>query len=282
MAEHDYDDILRGLGSRAIPPDVERMAQDVADRVRRNLVQTQPSEHHKWKAYIMGNRKIQLAAAAVIVVAVLLGLHRLGAPLDGTSVVWGDVLEKLENVPVVSYKVELTMTYPEGRRWVDASDVYVSKQYGSRIDSYQEGQLYMIKYLLPARKIAYIVHPQLKRYFERTLSEEQAAVMIEQQDPRQWLEWILTWEHHELGRREVDGVEVEGIEAQRQDKETMRVWVDVQTNWPVRIESEGQMMNEGQFRPTYMVMDHFNWTDENDPRLFEPNIPADYTLSPPR
>ena len=282
MAKHDFDDILKNLGGLEIPPDVEQMAEDVAGRVRRGLVQTHKYEPLKWKAYIMRNRKLQLAAAAVIVVAVLLGLHRLGAPLDGTSVVWGDVLAKIENVPIVSYKVKLTMTYPEGRRWVDESDVYVSRQYGSRIDSYQEGQLYMIKYLLLARKMAYIIHPQRKRYFEGTLSEEQAAAMSEQQDPRRWLEWILTWEHRELGRSEIDGVDVEGIEAQREDKETMRLWVDVQTNWPIRIESEGQMMNEGQLRPSYMVLDHFNWTDEIDPRLFEPDIPADYTLSPPR
>ncbi len=56
----------------------------------------------------------------------------------------------------------------------------------------------------------------------------------------------------------------------------------MKTNWPVRIEVEGQMMNEGQFRPSHIVLDHFQWDAEIDPGLFEPNIPADYTLSGPR
>jgi hypothetical protein len=31
-----------------------------------------------------------------------------------------------------------------------------------------------------------------------------------------------------------------------------------------------------------MVLDHFQWDAVIDPGLFEPNIPADYTLSGPR
>ncbi|MBP7052979.1 MAG: hypothetical protein KBE65_18395 [Phycisphaerae bacterium] len=230
----------------------------------------------------MRNRIAQLAVAAVIIAAVSIGLYHLGVSPAGTGIVWGDVLAKVQNVPVVTYKMKLTMTYPEGRQWADESDIYVSKEHGSRIDSYKEGQLYMVKHILPARKIAYIVHPQLKRYFERTLSDEQAAAMRDQQDPRQWLRWILSWDYVKLGRSEIDGVVVEGIEAKREDRETMRLWVDVQTNWPVRIESEGQMMNEGQLRPSHMVLDHFRWDAEIDPAVFEPNIPVDYVLSPPR
>lgn len=136
-------------------------------------------------------------------------------------------------------------------------------------------------YLVPARKAFYIVHPQLKRYMERALSDEQAAGMVDQQDPRQWLKQILAENYSKLGRGEIDGVEVEGIEA-KCENETLRLWVDVKTSWPVRIESEGQTMNGGQLRPSHVVMDHFRWDAELDPSLFEPNVPADYTLSGPR
>jgi len=282
MAKNDLDRILNGLGGEEAPDDVRRMAEDLAGRFRRDLIQTRQHKHSIWREHIMRNRMAQLAAAAAIIAAVSIGLYHVGVSPDGASVAWGEVLAKVENVPAVTYKMKLKMTYPEGRQWVDESDIYVSKEYGSRIDSYQEGQLYMIKHLVPARKIAYIIHPQLKRYMERTLSDEQAAAMGEQQDPKQWLKWILSWDYTKLGRSEIDGVAVEGIEAKREDKETMRLWVDVKTNWPVRIESEGQMMNEGQLRPSHMVMDHFQWDAEIDPSLFEPDIPADYTLSPPR
>ena len=225
----------------------------------------------------MRNRIVQLATAAAIIAAVGIVLYHLGVSPDGAGVAWGEVLAKVQNVPVVTCKMKITMDYPEGRQWVDESDLLIGGTHGSRIDSYKDGQLYMVKYIVPARKICYIVHPQLKRYMERTVSEEQ----VEQQDPRQWLKWILAEKYAELGRSEIDGVVVEGIEAKREN-ETLRLWVDVKTNWPVRIESEGQMMNEGQLRPSHIVMDRFQWDAEIDPSLFEPNIPADYTLSPPR
>lgn len=282
MAKNDFNQVLNGLGGDPTPDDVRRMAEELAGRLRREFVQTGQHKHSFWREQIMRNRIAQLIAAAAIIAVVSIGLYHLGVSPDGARVAWGEVLAKVENVPVVTYKMKLTMTYPEGRQWADESDVYVSKEHGSRIDSYKEGQLYMIKHLVPARKVFYIVHPQLKRYFERIVSEEQATAMVEQQDPRQWLKMILSWDYTKLGRSEIDGVEVEGIEAKREDRETIRLWVDVQTNWPVRIESEGQMMNEGQLRPSHMILDHFQWNAEIDPAVFEPNIPADYTLSPRR
>ena len=189
---------------------------------------------------------------------------------------------KVQNAPTVIYKMHLTMTYPQGRQWVDESDVYVAQNYGLRIDGHMDGQLYMIKYLLPARKAFIVVRPPLKRYMQGTLSDEEAAGMMQQQDPRQWLKQILAEDYSKLGRSEIDGVAVEGIEGKRGDQETIRFWVDVKTNWPVRIEIEAQIMNDGQRRPSHIVMDHFQWDVEIDPSLFEPNIPADYTLSDPR
>ncbi len=282
MAKNDLNRILNGLGREETPDEVRRMAEDLAGRFRQDLVQTRQHQHSIWREHIMRNRIVHLAAAAAIIAGVSLGLHYLGAGHDSAGVAWGEVLAQVENVPVVACRMKLTMSYPEGRQWVDESDIYVSKEYGSRIDSYKDGQLYMVKHFVPARKVLYIIHPQLKRYMERTLSDEQVAGMVEQQDPRQWLKWILSWEHTQLGRSEIDGVEVEGIEGRREDKETLRLWVDVKTNWPVRIESEGQMMSEGQLRPSHIVLDRFQWDAALDPTRFEPNLPADYTLSGPR
>jgi outer membrane lipoprotein-sorting protein len=281
MAKNELDRILNSLGGEETPDDVRRMAEDLAGRFRRDLIQTEQHKHSIWREHIMRNRIAQLAVAAAIITAVSVGLYHLGFSPGSAGVAWGDVLAKVENIAVVTYKMKLTMTYPEGRQWVDESDIYVGGEYGSRIDSYKDGQLYMIKHLVPARKVLYIVHPQLKRYMERALSDEQAAAMVEQQDPRQWVRQILAQDYSSLGRSEIDGVEVEGIEAKREN-ETLRLWVDVKTNWPIRIESEGQMMNEGQLRPSRIVLDHFQWDAELDPSLFEPKIPADYTLSGPR
>jgi hypothetical protein len=192
------------------------------------------------------------------------------------------VLEKVDGVPAVTYKATMKITYPNGQVFDDESDVYLAGSEGTRIDTYREGELFMVKYWLPPRKIFYIVHPQLKRYMQRTLSDEQIAGGLQQQDPRQFIKWVLTLDYRELGRSEIDGIEVEGIEAVREDVETLRIWVDVETQWPVRIESEGKMREAGEMVPVHLVMEGFQWHDEIDRSLLDPNIPEDYTFSPPR
>jgi len=282
MAKHELDDIPKNFGNAATPPDVERLAEDIAERFRQDLVRTHQSEHSKWKAYIMRNRKIQLTAAAVIVVAVLIGLRQLGAPLDGTSIVWADVLEQIDRIPAVTYKATMKITYPDDQVFEDVSDIYLADDQGTRIDTYREGELFMVKYWLPPRKRYFIVHPQLKRYMEQTLSDEQIAGGLQKQDPRQFVKWVLTMDYRELGHSEIDGVEAKGIEAVRENGEHLRIWVDVATHWPVRIESDGETREAGQMLPVRAVMDKFQWHDEIDPNLLDPNIPAGYTLSPPR
>ena len=226
----------------------------------------------------MRNRIVQLATAAAIIVAVSVSLYHLGISPDGASVVWGEVLARIENVSAVKYKMRMTVTYPQGQVLIDESDIYMAGGHGTRIDSYTAGELYMVKYLVPGRKLLYIVHPQLKRYMEKSVSDEE----INQQDPRQWLKWILSWDYVERGRSEIDGVEVEGIEATRDDKETLRLWVDVETQWPVRIESVGRMKEAGRDLPVHIVMDRFQWDAQIDPAIFDPNIPEDYALVGPR
>jgi hypothetical protein len=286
MAKNNLNDVLRNLGREETPPDIRRMAEEMAGRLRQDLAQTKQREHPMWRKYIMRNRIVQLAAVVAIVAGVAIVSQHLGVSPGGAglaSVAWGEILNKIESVPVITCKMKLTMDYPQGRQWVDESDIYAGREYGSRVNSYKDGRLYMIKYFVPARKVLFIVHPQLKRYMERTLSDEDLAGIVEEQDPRQAVKQILSASYSRLGRSEIDGVEVEGIEAHGSGTaELIRLWVDVKTNWPVRVESEGQMMHEGQLRPSHIVVDHFQWEAEIDPGLFEPNIPADYTLSGPR
>jgi len=285
MAKNNLNDVLGNLGREETPPDIRRMAEEVAGRLRQDLAQAKQHKHPMWREYIMRNRIVQLAAVVAIVAGVAIVSQHLGVSPGGAglaSVAWGEVLDKIESIPIITCKMRLTMDYPQGRQWVDESDIYVGREYGSRVNSYKDGRLYMIKYFVPARKVLYIVHPQLKRYMERTLSDEDLAGIAEEQDPRQAVKRILAENYSRLGRNEIDGVEVEGIEARGSGMGIIRLWVDVKTNWPVRIESEGQMMSEGQRRPSHMVLDHFQWDARIDPSLFEPNIPADYTLSGPR
>jgi hypothetical protein len=93
---------------------------------------------------------------------------------------------------------------------------------------------------------------------------------------------ILSGDYRETGRRTINGIEVEGIECNNDgitgnENTVMRLWVDVETNLPIRIEVEGEQMEAGQMRPHKFVMENFQWNVELDESIFEPNIPDDYT-----
>ena len=49
-----------------------------------------------WRT-IMKTKMTKLAAAAVIIIGVMLGLHLVGVPVDGASVVWAEVVEEINN-----------------------------------------------------------------------------------------------------------------------------------------------------------------------------------------
>jgi len=56
----------------------------------------------------------------------------------------------------------------------------------------------------------------------------------------------------------------------------MELWVDVQTQYPVRFESRAVAEAEGEVLESDCVLDQFEWDVEIDPSRFELEIPDDY------
>jgi hypothetical protein len=144
------------------------------------------------------------------------------------------------------------------------------------------GELFVVKYRLPKKNLAYEIRPKDKTYIRIDLPDRQAAKGQDPDDPRTWLKMILSGDYTELGSDNINGVAVEGIECNRPEMTgengVMRLWVDVETNLPVRIEVEMVGMESGQMRPHKYVMENFQWDVELDESVFEPNIPPDYKL----
>ena len=100
-----------------------------------------------------------------------------------------------------------------------------------------------------------------------------------------------------LGKDVINSKKVEGIECSDLGEEvfgksfkkaTARLWVEIGTNYPVRIEIDGIDMAQQFDMPDNvdvnlsdmemnMVMDDFQWNVKLDPNLFYPDIPSDYT-----
>jgi hypothetical protein len=110
----------------------------------------------------------------------------------------------------------------------------------------------------------------------------------DQMDPKHLLDKILACEHIELGKETVDGIQCEGLETT--DPAFMgelpgeisslevfvRMWVDVETKYPVRWERKITAEPAGEAVTSDHVVDQFQWDVEIDPAFFQPEIPPDY------
>ncbi|MFC1795351.1 hypothetical protein ACFL3Q_17415 [Planctomycetota bacterium] len=285
MPEIDEQEIKRRFevisqfepGSEVAARDVEQ----VRKRLIRHMSEQQPGKQKIWRI-IMKSKITKLAAAAVIIVAVILGLNITGGP-DIASVAWGEVIANVEQIPALTFDMTTEISYPGDKKLSFQSENYVAGDYGTKSSIYMNGEVFVVKYRLPNKNLAYIIRPKDKIYMHIDLSDEQAAKGQDPDDPRTWLKMILSGDYTELGRDNINGAAVEGIECNRpemtgDENGIMRLWVEVETNLPVRIELEKLGMEAGQMRPHKFVMENFEWDVELDESVLEPNIPNDYKL----
>ncbi len=259
----------------------ERMLDDVLNAQEKSRKEHSAVPRPNLRRQIMKSPITKLAAAAVLIIAGLLVLFFGGGP-DMANVAWGKVLQKTEQIPTVVFDMTVGVAYPEDKKLAVSSKNYVAGDYGTRSDIFVDGKLSTIKYRLPARKVAYQVRVDQKNYRRFDLSDEEAARGRDTDDPRTWLKMMLSGDYKETGRTSVNGIEVEGIACNNagitgNENTVMRLWVDIETNLPIRIEVEGEQMEAGQVRPHKFVMENFRWNVELDESIFEPNIPDDYT-----
>jgi len=285
MSEIDEKEIKRRFevisqyepGSEVTIRDVEQ----VRNRLTQHIGGQLPGEQKIWRI-IMKSPITKLAAAAVIIVAVILGLTFTTGGPDIAGVAWAEVIEKVEQISALTFDMTTEISYSENNKLTIRSENYVAGDYGTKSSLYTNGELFVIKYRLPRKKVAYQMRPKDKTYIRIDLSDRQAAKGQDTDDPRTWLKMILSGDYTELGRDNIDGVDVEGIECNRPEVTgedgVMRLWVDVETNLPVRIELEKLGMEGGQMRPHKFVMDNFQWDVELDASIFEPDIQDDYEL----
>ncbi|MCL5280331.1 MAG: hypothetical protein M1376_10540 [Planctomycetes bacterium] len=86
------------------------------------------------------------------------------------------------------------------------------------------------------------------------------------------LNLALSVEHQALGQKTINGVLCEGIEAKGPDDSTRRIWVAVETRYPILVEIEGM---KGGIRTTG-TLDQFRWNVDLSAEGVEPEIPAGY------
>jgi len=246
---------------------------------------------------IMKSRISKLAAAAVIILAALAGLHFFGRT---SGIVWAEVARRLEDVKTVVYKITADIKgipgTPDGYVTYSTQDVKASyEQSAVRIDSSMQlpgGTRKTHTYILFENSILVTLMPAQKKYVEMKISDEQMKKMEEEKgDPVTLLKAMLEHEYTELGRKKIDGVMAWGIEVSDPklgakmgsfisggmfDETVVQLWVDEENRLPVRIDATGSS-KDGQ-TSMEMVYDNFQWDIEIEPALLKPEIPDDYEL----
>lgn len=280
--------------------DIERMVQDLRhpvdasahDRIvgrllgalkRHQQTQAAARQPHAGRN-IMKNPMTKLAVGAAIIAAVVLGLFEFISTDTGSGVVWADVAQKVQACQGVIYRGrETDLNSPDTG---DDYSIHYLSSTKSRFDAYKDDEITKTFYDDFTTKTSVFVGHGHKSYIRRTVEGmKQDNVWT---DPKSLLQKFLSHEYRELGQETVEGVLCEGIETTDAafagsgfpiDSLTARIWVSVETRYPVRFEAN-LVANGGEMR-FEVIVDQFQWDVELDESLFEPNIPADYiNISP--
>jgi len=284
--------------------DIERMVQDLRhpvdadahDRIVGRLLDTLRQRQQTQSAarqphtgrIIMKSPMAKLAVAAAIIAAVVLGLFEFISTDTGSGVVWAEVVEKVQNTSGLTLRITGTGSMgPE-----DAYSIKYFSPVGSRTDDYKDGQIRRSNCSnYETMTSTYIQHAH-KSYISTQYQEGIEGFLEKDEDwtnPKYIVQKILSVEHKELAERTIDGVLCEGLETS--DPAVMgaelvemvdhieihlELWVDVQTQYPVRFESTVTADFEGEHHESDCVMDQFQWDVEIDPGLFTIEMPAGY------
>ncbi|HML75790.1 MAG TPA: hypothetical protein PKB02_14975 [Anaerohalosphaeraceae bacterium] len=233
-------------------------------------------------------RMIKFAVAACVIFAVIGGISILDQ--GTTGIVLADVVQRVQQARAIFYKMHVTTTgqpLTASNAPMNVSGaVWISADYGMKMEMDMNDQPGSITYLLPDQKKLVSVMPEMKKYMEIDLNDDLLSRIKQQnQDPREWIEKMVNSQYKSLGKSTLDGIEVEGFESTDPalaggvaEQIVVRLWVDTQTGYPVQMDMEMDM-NEGKTK-MHSVINHFQWNLEVDAAAFIPQIPDDYTALP--
>lgn len=233
---------------------------------------------------------VKVAAAAIVVVAVLIGIDWFGISIDGAGVAWADVVQRVQRAGAFSYRIQITTT---GESLPDASfptnmdaACWMTADNRMKMEINVYGLHGFIYFQLPNQNKVVYVWPETKMYLEVELNDEASNKKylfdMKQKDPREWVQDVVNSRHKSIGKTIIDGIEVEGLETTdptiANKKTFSRLWVNVETGYPVKLESE-EDVNDGKTHMRFVFHD-FQWYSDANAAVIEPNIPSDYIALP--
>jgi hypothetical protein len=296
-------DDIRQLFKKAelrIHPDAdERMFEDVL-QARRHPMEDQPATPDSTWRKIMRSPLTKLAAAAVVVIAFLIGLSLWRT--TGSGIALADVLARVEQVKAFRFKSSMQswsekVTGENPNKPTIRGTYLISQEYGWKIKiehlDPNGGESTFDEYcILPQKNTTIWISHKEKKYNRKQQDDgwiervQKASIAI--LDPRTFLSRILKTKYESLGRSTMDGIEVEGFrttdpncfgeEREENCQIDVKVWVNVKTRLPVRYDRLiSEEVNQGGDKMRERTVEYdFQWDVPVAAADFEPVIPDGY------
>ena len=264
----------------------EKVFEDVFG-AHKETTENAPAMPEIWRI-IMKSRTIKLAAAAVIMIAVLLGLPFL--PKSTTSPTLADILVKVEQAKAYIYKMNVKVTGPMMPGWPMGQDmtgtVTICKDLGVKtememIDPNTGETTRQENYIIFDEKLMVMLMHEKKQFTRAEINDDHLARMKKQHnDPRELIRQMLGVKYTELGKSEIDGVEVDGFETTdpgisggTTGDVKVTLWVDSKSWLPVLMEMDMSINEQTRSRSTFY---DYQWDVPVEKSEFVPVIPEDY------
>lgn len=230
---------------------------------------------------IMKHKLTKLAASAMIMIAVIHGFKLIGWP-NIESVALADVANKLEQIKNCVFKKTTTSSENDGTHSSD-SLMYYTKA-GIREDFHDDQKITRQVFVNVSERIIVGIDHKTKLYKKMNLTDDDFE-KLSPVSPKELINLILEkGEYKKLGRKNIDGIPSEGfafedtramlsVDKEKIDSIVTRLWVDVNTNLPIRVEVDcvaknGLKVSAAMYEP--------KWDVELEPDFLVPKIPVDY------
>lgn len=171
-----------------------------------------------------------------------------------------------------------------GMKFEATGKTYISAEYGSRSDLYGNGMLVSMTFTPPEGPMT-VVNPIGRTYMVVDMNQVDPKAQKGANNPDAFirhLQSVSVEANRNLGQANIDGVDAVGFEMTGQAGKPNSIpgmraelWVDSKTGLPVRYLVEIPGLQAG--KTLSMIYDQFEWDTPLDAKLFEPDIPPNYT-----
>ncbi len=268
------DDIKRFFQKSTLSTNQERH-EAIFEKIQRaqdkSKTITPASYRFSLRSNIMKSPIIKLAAAAVIIVAVILGINYIGGSPDGTSVAWADVLKNFEAARTVMYIREF-----ESSNEKEVSEIRIMEPYHCRTDviAYHSRKDTTGMYKVAIRNTKLnknlLLYPKTKM---AVIGDDDGYQGFKIRAHEQLKKDFRDGTEKDLGRVKLNGRDAVCFEISKDNKK-ITIWADPNTAFPIQIEEISE--KEGETRK--FLRSDIRFDMKFDEQLFSMKPPADYCL----